>query len=378
MQDGNLNPPSEAGAPPLPSERLREEEISAEVISGGSLAEAICGIGAIVLAIVALAGTLPVHLSAIAAIVLGGGLLLEGAAIGARFGKLLGEIVGPRFSMAELGGGMTAEFFAGAAGIVLGILALVGIVSVTLLSVAAIVFGAALLLGAGATSSLNALIVEHRYRAHEVVRRVAGTMVSGTAGAQVLVGLSAIILGIVALTDVHPLTLSLVAFLAVGAAVGVSGLALCTKMLEMLRRSGGGGMGGGTPGTGHRLCHLPADLPHRVIGPRRTPAAGPAALQPRHEPQGAQAGSQASRRSRRPGLDGGPGRAGLARAARRGHAGRGRTGRVGGAGEEFGGAAVLARRRVSGHRDPALGLRHGGRLPHGLAAAVMPRLSIHK
>ena len=84
---------------------------------------------------------------------------------------------------------MTAEVLSGAAGIVLGILALLGIASMTLLSVAAIVFGAALLLGAGATASLNCLIVEHHYRAHEVGRRVAGTMVSGATGAQVLVGL---------------------------------------------------------------------------------------------------------------------------------------------------------------------------------------------
>jgi hypothetical protein len=121
------------------------------VLSGGSLAEAICGIGAVVLAIVALAG----------------------------------------------------------------ILALIGIASLTLLSVAAIVFGAALLLGAGATASLNCLIIEHHYRAHEVARRVAGTMVSGATGSQVLVGLAAIVLGIIGLAGGYPLTLSLIAFLAV-------------------------------------------------------------------------------------------------------------------------------------------------------------------
>jgi hypothetical protein len=98
----------------------------------------------------------------------------------------------------------------------------------TSLSVAAIVFGAALLLGAGATASLNCLIIEHHYRAHEVARRVAGTMVSGATGAQVLIGLAAIVLGIVALVGVHPLIQSLVAFLAIGAAVAISGLALST------------------------------------------------------------------------------------------------------------------------------------------------------
>jgi hypothetical protein len=58
----------------------------------------------------------------------------------------------------------------------------------------------------------------------------------GVIGAQILVGLAAIILGIVALGGIYPLTLSLIAFLAVGAAVAISGLALSTKMLEMMRR----------------------------------------------------------------------------------------------------------------------------------------------
>jgi hypothetical protein len=236
IQDRTIDQPPCVSAPPTQPERVREEETSAEVLTGGSLAEATCGIGATVLAIVGLAGVYPTYLAAITAIVVGLGLLLEGSAIGARFSKLLGEIIGPRFSMAELGGGMTAEFLAGAAGIVLGILALLGIASVAILSVAAIVFGAALLLGAGATTSLNYLIVEHHYRAPEVARRVAGTMVSGTQGAQVLVGLAAIILGIVALTGVYPLTLSLVAYLAAGAAVTTSGLALSAKMLEMVTR----------------------------------------------------------------------------------------------------------------------------------------------
>jgi hypothetical protein len=58
---------------------------------------------------------------------------------------------------------------------------------------------------------MNCLIVEHRYHAQDVARRVADTMVSGVTGAQVLVGLAAIIFGIVALAGVYPLTLSLVA-----------------------------------------------------------------------------------------------------------------------------------------------------------------------
>jgi hypothetical protein len=216
-------------------ERVHEEKTSAVVVSGGSLAEALCGVAAIMLAIVSLAGVFPISLGAIAAIVLGAGLVLEGLAIGARFTNLLQGMSGSRIATAELGGGLSAEFLAGAAGIVLGILALVGIAPVTLLWVTSIVFGGALLLEAGATARLNNLIVEHR-RAPLMARQLCNAMVTASAGAQVLIRLAAIVLGIVGLAGVYPLTLSMVAFLCAGAAVTLSGGALSTKMFKMVNR----------------------------------------------------------------------------------------------------------------------------------------------
>jgi MFS family permease len=235
----SLNQPSTLTPPltqPLLTPRVQEEETSAEVVAGGSAAETICGIAGIVLAIVALADVYPYQVGAVGAIVLGCGLLLESFAVGTRFSKLLDEMVGSHFSLAELGGGATAGFLAGATGLVLGILTLIGIAWWVLPAVTAIVFGAGLLLGAGAISSLNNVIVERRYRNHEMARRVAGGMVSGATGAQILIGVAAIILGIVALTSLYSLTLSMVAFLIVGVAQTVSGLSLGTKMIQMVRR----------------------------------------------------------------------------------------------------------------------------------------------
>jgi len=236
MQDRNINQPRDFTAPATERPRVREEETSAEVVGGGSLAEGLCGIAAVVLAIIGLSGALPFDLGGVTAIVVGAGLLLEGAAIGTRFSRLLDETAGQRFSLSELGGGMTAEFLAGAAGIVLGILALIGIHGGTLLAVSAIVFGAALLLGAGASATLNGFVVEHHYRDREMVRRAASGLVSAATGAQVLIGLGAVILGIIALTTVYTLTLSLVAFLIVGAALAICGMALGTRMLRMVSR----------------------------------------------------------------------------------------------------------------------------------------------
>jgi hypothetical protein len=239
MQSREINqPPRDLATTTTTTEtsRMREGQTTAEVASGGSLAVACCGIAAIVLTIVGLAGTFPFTLCAIAVIVAGAGLILEGSATGARFAKLLGEVSDSSFSSAELGGGVTAEFAAGASAVVLGILALIGIVPSVLMAVAAIVAGAALLLGASTSASLNSLALETRFRTHEMARRVAGTMVSGSAGMQVLIGLAAIILGIVGLASHLDLVLILVSFLVIGAALTICGLAVSAKMLQVTRR----------------------------------------------------------------------------------------------------------------------------------------------
>jgi hypothetical protein len=220
-----------------PVARQREEEKSAEVITGGSMVEAVCGVAAVVLAILGLAGLMPIHLVAVATIALGAALVFEGGAIAARYSKLLGETVGSRqVTAAEFGGGMTAELLGGLAGIVLGILALLNVYPLELTAVAAIVFGGALLVGSGSTGRLNALVIEGWYDLHDTARRVAREAVSAAAGAQVLAGLAGAILGILALVGTNTLTLTLVALLCLGASGLLSGAAVSSKMLSMLRR----------------------------------------------------------------------------------------------------------------------------------------------
>jgi hypothetical protein len=221
----------EAALPP------QEEARSAEFLTGGSVIQAVGGVATVVLAIVGLAGVVPVYLAAIAAIVLGATLLLQGMAIAARFSSLLAETAGTRWTNPPMGGGMTAEFLGGAAGIVLGILALLGLYPAVLLGVAAIVFGGVLLLGIGAASRLNTLVINRSWAGAEweASRRVAGEMVSASNAAQALVGLAGVILGILALVGLYPFTLVLVAFLCLGCSVVLSGAALGSKMLTVLQ-----------------------------------------------------------------------------------------------------------------------------------------------
>ncbi len=216
-----------------------QERRSAEFVTGGSAIECIGGIATVVLAIIGLAGVFPVYLAAVAAIVLGAAMLIQSAAVGARFSELLADTAGTRLTNRQLGGGMTAEFLGGAAGIVLGVLALLHVFPAVLLAVAAIVFGGSLLLRIGTSTRLNSLAIDRAWEGpeHEMSRHVASEMVAGSNAAQALVGLAAIVLGILALVGIaYAWTLVLVAMLCLGASVMVSGAALGSKMMTVMRR----------------------------------------------------------------------------------------------------------------------------------------------
>lgn len=224
-----LSPPREF------SEREREKERSAEVVAGGSMVEAIAGIATVILAILGLAGLLSVYLLAIATIAMGVALLFEGGAIAIRYSRLLTETTGSSLSSTELGGGMGVEVLGGVTGIVLGILALLDLAPLTLTSVAAIVFGGALLLSSGTATRLNCLVIDG-HNLPDTSRRVAREAVFAAASVQVLVGLGGGILGLLALLGIHSLVLALVAMLCLGASVLMSGGAVSNKMLSILHR----------------------------------------------------------------------------------------------------------------------------------------------
>jgi len=227
-------------APPAtsaPRERFEESRTTTEVAAGGSMAEAIGGIAVIVLAIIGLANLFPVILTAVCSIVLGGALILQTAAMATRFARFAEEAQNANWMPAEIGGGLSMGFLGGAAGLVLGILGLVGVYPYVLLPVSAIVFGCAVLLGSGATWGMNAVTVDRWSRGNVAARHVASSLVSASTGLQLLAGLAAVILGIIGLVLQLPtLNLTLVAFLVLGASVFLSGAAVGSKMLTMLSR----------------------------------------------------------------------------------------------------------------------------------------------
>lgn len=208
-----------------------EKDKSLEFISGGTSIEALGGIGVVVLAILGLAGVLPMYMTAIATIVAGAALLFGGGVMASRSGYLHSHAANEA-KYAELSGGMSAEFLAGAAGVVLGILALIGMVPNILLPVAVIAFGGGLWLGTGATSRLNHFptITEGQTQADFWAREAT----SGAAGAQLLIGLACIALGILALVGFNWMTLTLVALLCVGSSTCFSGTSLTSRLQAVL------------------------------------------------------------------------------------------------------------------------------------------------
>ncbi len=214
------------------------EKRSVEAAGAGAATEAIGAAAAIVLAIIGLSGALPMAMMAIATIVLGAALLLDAGAVAARYRRLVGESFGGegRAVRAEVGGGMSAESIAGVAGIVLGILALLGLYPVVLSSIALIAFGAGLLFGSGAKGRFASLSTE-RHDLAATTRRVLDEALNFTAGGEVLVGIGAVVLGILALLGLQPVTLVLVGYLAVGVTMLFSGSALGARMFSILRHS---------------------------------------------------------------------------------------------------------------------------------------------
>jgi hypothetical protein len=213
-----------------------QEKKTVEAAGAGATTEAIGAAAAIVLAIIALAGLLPMPLMSVVTIVLGAAILVDAASVGLRYDRLVRASGEDRALRGELGGGISAGSIAGIAGIVLGILALLGLTPVTLCAVALIVFGAALLFASAAKGRLASLSTGH-YALSDRTRRLIDESISLSAGGEVLVGIGAVVLGILALLGLDAVTLVLVGFLGVGGAVLLSGSAFGARMFSMMRHA---------------------------------------------------------------------------------------------------------------------------------------------
>mgnify|MGYP001555446502 CR=1 FL=1 len=160
------------------------ETTGREVATYGGFADAFGGCATVVLAIVALSGTRPDILIGIATIIFAAALLIQS-------GTLLSEMSAGAAVPAEGGsGGLSYVLLGGLAGVVLGILALIGVHAVLLASIAVIVFGTCMAFGSSAV-----------YQAFQVRRSFAAggraptevlinEIAAGSSGLQAMAGLA--------------------------------------------------------------------------------------------------------------------------------------------------------------------------------------------
>jgi hypothetical protein len=197
-------------------------------VGGGSIGEALSGGGAVVLGILGLIGLVPDKLAAVAAIAIGAALMLGGGTVVARYSRLFADATEPETGEI-VGGSLAFEAVCGLVGVVLGILALVGLAPMALLGAASIVLGAGLGLAGGATARLNEILT----REPSVKGRMAYDAMRIASGSEALVGLGAVVLGILALSGISPLVLTLVSMLALGGSVFLSGSSYALRVMTL-------------------------------------------------------------------------------------------------------------------------------------------------
>ena len=208
---------------------------------GGAM-DAIGGIATAVLAIIGLAGWRPELLAGVATIVFGAALLIQGGTLLSEYSQVFTPAGALQTaSDAFSGDGLAVMFPVGIAGIVLGILALVGVAPFALTAISVIAFGAALMLSAQSVRRLYRMQAELRRTSvgpYSVREFLAGEMAAGSAGIQFVAGIAAVVLGILAVVmtpTVRNETLTLVALLVVGLTNIISGSALSGLVLSFMR-----------------------------------------------------------------------------------------------------------------------------------------------
>jgi hypothetical protein len=201
---------------------------------------ALAAAGATVVAILGLLGAVPGIMLPVGTIVLGAALLFHAAAVGMRYQRLLHEAAAHEAALTarpvhfEVRAGTSAESLAGAAGIALGVLSLLGVVPTLLCSVALVVFGAGLLLSGAENSRMRSLGIDHQ-GVSEATGRLIDAAASFSLGSDALVALGAITLGILALLGFAPQTLVFVGTLCMGFVLLLSSSSLGARAMGVHR-----------------------------------------------------------------------------------------------------------------------------------------------
>lgn len=193
------------------------------------------GIAAVALSIIGLANYAPPVMAAVGALVLGTAFALNGGLLAVEHSRMRAQSHPTRGEAAEYVGGVSVETVTGVAAIVLSILALLKIDIAALIPVAALVLAIGTIFGSGVLAWLNGVSVSQPVETN--AERVTYGILAFATGIQVLSGVGAVVLSILALIGYSPLALSLVALLALGAAQVLSGASGAGRTIHGIRGS---------------------------------------------------------------------------------------------------------------------------------------------
>jgi ABC-type nickel/cobalt efflux system permease component RcnA len=216
----HYTPADERRAAGEPSVR-EEQQFTLAMISGAAGFQAFCGAAAVTLLIIGLAGVAARYLTGCAGIALGVALIAYGGVLAARWRQDVAHYVG-KSQQLDLAAALLNEVLGGAAGLVLACIGLAGYAPQVMFSCAAIVFGGVLLFG-GAAQPVVAILARDDQPRYE---RLSRTAMDASGGIMAFVGIGAVVLGVLGLIGVGPgFVLAMVAFLAIGGALLLAGLA---------------------------------------------------------------------------------------------------------------------------------------------------------
>jgi hypothetical protein len=197
-----------------------------------SLGETSGGIALIVLAILALAKIDPMLLNAIAVIVAGIALLVADRSIRTRHAGMMSYTAAYTPEVAAVSDGVSAGTLAGISGIVLGILAILGIAGIVLTAVALIIFGAAVLFDFAAGAQAMMFRPVYREGVEQSVRVMHTAAPTGNSSA-ILIAVALVTLGILALAGLVSSILVTVGLLGLGAYLFIQNAAIAGSLFGM-------------------------------------------------------------------------------------------------------------------------------------------------
>lgn len=200
-------------------------------LTSTSMREGLGGLLLIILGVLSLRSINAILLNSIATIIAGVVLISVSGSLSLQLGKELAARSRETLDASQLRSGMNAGALAGLAGVVLGILSILGRSPAVLTAVAVIAFGAAVLFDYVAHAQLRALRMTSAETSDQAAR-LALPAASSTSTATVLIGVALITLGVLAVTGTNTNVLVAVALLSLGSYLFLESTAIVAYMMS--------------------------------------------------------------------------------------------------------------------------------------------------